>query len=687
MSGNCIIMSIPPPYSHRSAPTSNTSSSSAAPASTAAVAVAAGDQPREDCRDYLRTGRCKYGASCKYNHPANVQSGGGMKMPIDPSEPMFPVRPNEPICQYYMKHGTCKFGQACKFHHPPQSQVTAALVGGTTVLMTTTPGGGGGGRKNDGGVAPQQFLMNHVSAQDMNGAPVMLQFLPQRPDEQDCIYFLKNGRCKYGATCRYHHPINIAPQRRQDDSRRQRQQPSHQLQQVQSDSYMPPKIQYIGQTVPHTRFQQGSSSAGGGTQMVVTDGNMAFMTVDGSSGKGVYQPVPVTINNEGYMAPSGVPISLNPDHASSSSSIASSYDTANSNLDHLNSQGGEQASSGLWHRPRSQNNLQAYMADASGRPQIVPLGARMTMPNSVSDGSIASRRIRTASHGSASDSSGVFLDANGSHHSRPGANGSSPTPTVPTSNSTSSMAARGWRGDRSPTTMDNSRRGMPPTGSTQYQQRGGQTRGAGGGEDGGPRRGPPTQGRRRSSRGVDDGLSMMTSALLTMMDTPEDVAVEGYDFEGQPTAPGAAARNALPQETGSPSSGPRAPQEGMPPSDHRDTITYVVQGHGDHIDQHMFGGMMMNGPEFHQVPHSHHQYHQDLHHHHHQYQEDRHSHHQYENPQVQQSEENSSWYPNWQAASSVGRPIEGNAESMSVMQNQHAPNSPHTTSNVGLFLP
>ena len=79
---------------------------------------------KEDCRDYLRTGRCKYGASCKYSHPANVQSGGGMKTP---TEPLVPVRPNEPPCQYYLKHGTCKFGQTCKFNHPPQSLLSSGL--------------------------------------------------------------------------------------------------------------------------------------------------------------------------------------------------------------------------------------------------------------------------------------------------------------------------------------------------------------------------------------------------------------------------------------------------------------------------------------------------------------------------------------------------------------------------------
>mmetsp|Transcript_1166 Transcript_1166/g.2619 ORF Transcript_1166/g.2619 Transcript_1166/m.2619 type:complete len:589 (+) Transcript_1166:226-1992(+) len=114
-----------------------------------------------ECRDYLRTGRCKYGESCKYHHPLDIQSGGGVR-PIDPEAPAFPIRPDEPICQYYLKHGTCKFGQTCKFNHPP---------------LPACP-------------------------------PVNDNVLPQRPDEPDCIYFLRNGRCKYGATCKYHHPLN-----------------------------------------------------------------------------------------------------------------------------------------------------------------------------------------------------------------------------------------------------------------------------------------------------------------------------------------------------------------------------------------------------------------------------------------------------------------------------------------------
>jgi len=153
----------------------------------------------EDCRDFLRTGRCKYGESCKYHHPI-----GGARTPKDPSEPPFPIRPNEPPCQYYLKNGTCKFGQACKFHHPPQ-----VLTGG---------GSGSPLYLSVGNLLPQQVGQKCVIINNNyygnNGAteyiqnPSLVQLLPQRPGETECIYFLRNGRCKFGASCKYHHPID-----------------------------------------------------------------------------------------------------------------------------------------------------------------------------------------------------------------------------------------------------------------------------------------------------------------------------------------------------------------------------------------------------------------------------------------------------------------------------------------------
>lgn len=152
-----------------------------------------------DCRDFLRTGRCKYGESCKYNHPPNVEVGGGVK-PINPSEPLYPIRPGEPPCQYYLKHGTCKFGQSCKFNHPTGSPVNMGDGGGSNglpagfVFLTTNATG-------------TTIHTGDSAAQHVLGAQTV-QILPQRPNEPNCIYFLRNGRCKYGATCKFHHPLD-----------------------------------------------------------------------------------------------------------------------------------------------------------------------------------------------------------------------------------------------------------------------------------------------------------------------------------------------------------------------------------------------------------------------------------------------------------------------------------------------
>eukprot|EP00551_Chaetoceros_affinis_P012293 CAMPEP_0203668896 /NCGR_PEP_ID=MMETSP0090-20130426/5407_1 /ASSEMBLY_ACC=CAM_ASM_001088 /TAXON_ID=426623 /ORGANISM="Chaetoceros affinis, Strain CCMP159" /LENGTH=570 /DNA_ID=CAMNT_0050533451 /DNA_START=649 /DNA_END=2361 /DNA_ORIENTATION=- len=153
-----------------------------------------------DCRDFLRTGRCKYGDSCKYHHPL-----GGVKA-NDPNEPPFPIRPGEPNCQYYLKNATCKFGQTCKFHHPPHIMLAK---GGNNMMNATSRGNPNtsntgctiismesGGEKNQ----------SITSSNDRGTQKEFRDILPQRPGEPDCIYYLRNGRCKYGASCKYHHP-------------------------------------------------------------------------------------------------------------------------------------------------------------------------------------------------------------------------------------------------------------------------------------------------------------------------------------------------------------------------------------------------------------------------------------------------------------------------------------------------
>lgn len=36
----------------------------------------------------------------------------------------FPERPGQPECQFYMRTGDCKFGATCKYHHPPDWSIS-----------------------------------------------------------------------------------------------------------------------------------------------------------------------------------------------------------------------------------------------------------------------------------------------------------------------------------------------------------------------------------------------------------------------------------------------------------------------------------------------------------------------------------------------------------------------------------
>lgn len=119
------------------------------------------ERPGEpDCSYYIRTGLCRFGAMCRFNHPPNrkmVIANARMKGE-------FPERIGQPECQYYLKTGACKFGATCKFHHP----------------------------REKAGIAGRVSL-------NILGYPL-------RPNETECAYYLRTGQCKFGSTCKFHHP-------------------------------------------------------------------------------------------------------------------------------------------------------------------------------------------------------------------------------------------------------------------------------------------------------------------------------------------------------------------------------------------------------------------------------------------------------------------------------------------------
>uniref|UniRef100_A0A7C8YZD5 C3H1-type domain-containing protein n=1 Tax=Opuntia streptacantha TaxID=393608 RepID=A0A7C8YZD5_OPUST len=126
----------------------------------------------EDCSFYLRTGMCKFGMNCKFNHPPDRRNQGakmkkGKEEPVDGADENVKgkdeslSKEGQIDCKYFDRPGGCKFGKACKFNH----------------------------NRKTSGASQLNFLG-----------------LPIRPGEKECPYYMRNGSCKFGANCRFDHP-------------------------------------------------------------------------------------------------------------------------------------------------------------------------------------------------------------------------------------------------------------------------------------------------------------------------------------------------------------------------------------------------------------------------------------------------------------------------------------------------
>ncbi|XXG50360.1 hypothetical protein AAC387_Pa02g4390 [Persea americana] len=119
------------------------------------------ERPEEpDCAYYIRTGLCRFGMTCRFNHPPNRM----LAVAAARIKGGYPERIGQPECQYYLKTGTCKFGTTCKFHHPREKAGIAGRVQSNTLGY------------------------------------------PLRPGEKECAYYLRTLQCKFGSTCKFHHP-------------------------------------------------------------------------------------------------------------------------------------------------------------------------------------------------------------------------------------------------------------------------------------------------------------------------------------------------------------------------------------------------------------------------------------------------------------------------------------------------
>ncbi|KAI3465605.1 hypothetical protein Pfo_022268 [Paulownia fortunei] len=191
-----------------------------------------------DCGYYLKTGTCKYGSTCKYHHPKDRQADVLMNILG------LPMRQDARPCPYYMRTGSCKYGYACKFHHPQPALATNVLPvvgpvygsGGSAVVPSS--GATSVGELSAASLSkatyfasslqlPQSYMplflspsqgwntymgsVSPLSVTSVLTAPASngqlpVAYLPERPDQPECRYFMNHGSCKYGSDCKYHHP-------------------------------------------------------------------------------------------------------------------------------------------------------------------------------------------------------------------------------------------------------------------------------------------------------------------------------------------------------------------------------------------------------------------------------------------------------------------------------------------------
>ncbi|KAJ6869133.1 hypothetical protein NC651_034025 [Populus alba x Populus x berolinensis] len=157
-----------------------------------------------------------------------------------------------------MRNGSCKYGATCKYNHPDPmavggSDLTSAFVnGGTASLPAPSPSSVGSWSSpralNDptpfvpyvfsptrlpsqssewngyqGTLYPPErslhpppsYAMSNPATESNVYAPQQQQTIvdefPERPGQQLCSYFMKFGDCKFKSNCKYHHPKNRIP--------------------------------------------------------------------------------------------------------------------------------------------------------------------------------------------------------------------------------------------------------------------------------------------------------------------------------------------------------------------------------------------------------------------------------------------------------------------------------------------
>ncbi|CAD6341523.1 unnamed protein product [Miscanthus lutarioriparius] len=104
----------------------------------------------------------------------------------------FPERPGQPECQYFMRTGDCKFGTMCKYNHPRDWSTPKSNYMFSHLCLPLRPDSLTFSCKI---ICLIKFLtQSYYVIYNVQGA-------------QPCAYYAQNGYCRYGVACKYDHPM------------------------------------------------------------------------------------------------------------------------------------------------------------------------------------------------------------------------------------------------------------------------------------------------------------------------------------------------------------------------------------------------------------------------------------------------------------------------------------------------
>ncbi|XP_073104651.1 zinc finger CCCH domain-containing protein 5-like [Elaeis guineensis] len=179
----------------------------------------------KECSYYMKTGQCKFGSTCKFHHP---QLGGASMPPASmfyptvqppsiPSPHQYPPLASWEVGRPSVLPGTYMPGSygpmllspgvvPVQGWGPYPAPLSSVVSPGGQQTVQTGPLYGPSNQVNTSVPAYQVPYTSFSSSAGPSSSSEREQMFPERPGQPECQFYMRTGDCKYGVTCKYHHP-------------------------------------------------------------------------------------------------------------------------------------------------------------------------------------------------------------------------------------------------------------------------------------------------------------------------------------------------------------------------------------------------------------------------------------------------------------------------------------------------